>query len=221
MKGHRDFSSLAISWRGRVAVPESTCSHKSLRFLPLAALRLQCSWLIPCQLSAFEGNNHSHTFPPRTGSGRHDPAMLYVLSTYVGLLACLCDLNSFVKTSADFLAVVTDGRCWLLATPSDWSPQCPLAGLALTWGSHSIQGLSSAGLGLSPTWQTVPWCQWQLRTHKKEPPNWKPYSDPFHCHLTGFFSNPHFPEGHQKHAGISGFRLFFFNLWRNDLQLFF
>ena len=66
MKGHRDFSSLAISWRGRVGlVPESTCSHKSLRFLPLAALRLQCSWPIPCQLSAFEGNNHSHTFPPR------------------------------------------------------------------------------------------------------------------------------------------------------------
>lgn len=211
MKGHRDFSSLAISWRGRVGlVPESTCSHKSLRFLPLVALRLQCSWPIPCQLSAFEGNNHSHTFPPRTGSDRHDPAMLYVLSTCVGLLACLCDLNCFVKTLADFLAVVTDGRCWLLATPSDWSPQSPCwTGSDLRQSQHSWPQFS--GLGPLPDLaDSVPWWQWQLRTHKKESPNWKPYSDPFHCHLTGFFSNPHFPEGHQKHAGISGFRLFFF-----------
>ena len=136
-------------------MPESTYSHKSLRFLPLAALRLQCPWPIPCQVSTFEGNHHLHTLPPRTGSERHDPAMLYVLSTCVGLLACLCDLNSFFKTWADFLAVVTAGRCWLLAIPSDWSPQYPLAGLALTRGSHSVHGLSSVGLGLSPAWQTL------------------------------------------------------------------
>lgn len=136
-------------------MPESTYSHKSLCFLPLAALRLQCPWPIPCQPSTFEGNRHSHTFPPRTASERHGPAMLYVLSTCVGLLACLCNLNSFFKTLADSLAVVTAGRCWLSATPSDWSPQCPLAALALTRSSHSVHGLSSVGLGLSPAWQTL------------------------------------------------------------------
>lgn len=136
-------------------MPESTYSHKSLRFLPLAALRLQCPWPIPCQPSTFEGNRHSHTFPPRPGSERHDPAMPYVLSTCAGFLACLCNLNSFFKTLADSLAVVTAGRCWLLATPSDWSPQCPLAALALTRSSHSVHGLRSAGLGLSPAWQTL------------------------------------------------------------------
>lgn len=85
-------------------------------------------------------------------------------------------------------------------------------------GIYSLHGPSSALRGLSPS-LADPHALLAVTTKKqqgKEPQDkLEPRSYLFHHYLRGLFSNPHFPEGHQKHT--PGF-LKGFCLWKNDLQ---
>lgn len=230
MKGLRDFPSSAISWKGKVGciVPESIYSHNSLCSLPLAALPLQCPWPVPCQLSTFEWKRSQHTFPPRTGSERHDPAMLYVFwaTVWDSLLA-------FVSVTL-ILSLKPWPTFWewsLLAAAGFWPlhltgiQSVPLLGWlwprAITAFMAPVQR-AWASPSLADTCALV--AVTTKNPQKRSPQTGNHTLTPSTTTSEAFPLTPISQRVTKNTLGFLGFGCFFrffLNLWRNDLQVFF